>query len=566
MKMKFISLLMIAFFTISFVGCVGDDIDDLQGQIDDINDKVTELEEAQDAALLTAIAELQAAITALETDVNSDYEELLGNLTDLETVVQDNKAAIFYGNLVTDSDYDAFVAQGAEIVTGKVVVSNEEQVAKLAKLLMIGGDLSVEGGVTVSIPLLETVAGDLFVTEMSDENAAVSFAKLASVGGEFGIGYNESLVSISAPALVLVYDGLYMMDNYSMQDVDFSALDLVGEMEINGDWAGWNSFDISATDVAGDASIIGIAGSVTVNLGVVGGNIEIAEFEGVTSVSIENEVVVGDLILNGLRDIETISIANLTEIKAVGWSGGNIRIQGLYPPSEGGGGGIGIGSASLKATASSDLLGWTNNLTSIAGDVTVSGNQFTAIDAFNNVETVGGSIDINGNGNLSSMLVFEALTSLSGDIIIDNKMKSFDGFNSLETMGYNTRLAIVGKQTQDENWEYEGECVINGFAALTSAHIIELSLNETTDFHALAALTSLTAYGYQTGITIYMQNPDRVGVNGPVQLCEIKSFLENSISEEYGSEYYDHNWNLVDPMTAIPALTSNCGGGGIGIG
>jgi len=564
---KIFSFLLVFTLALGFNSCVGDDIDDLQGQINDLNDKVDDLEASQDAALLAAIADMQTAIAALEGDVADQYAALLADLTDLEDVVTNNKDAIYYGNLITDADFDAFVAQGAEIVTGKVIVTKQSHADALAKAIMVGGNVEIKGGVTVTIPLLETVGGDLYITEMTEADATVIFEKLASVGGELGVGYNEALTSVSAPALVLIYEDLYMEDNQSLVDVAFTALDLVGELYINSGWVMLNSFDISATDVVEDAELMGFAGQVNVDLGVIGGHIYIESFEGVQMVSIANEVINGDLTLSGLRDIEMISIPNLTAIKSVGWNGGNLSISGLFPPSEGGGGiGIGIGLSTLKAANSTSLLGWTNNIVTIDGDVTVSGNRLTEMDAFNNVETVGGAININGNGNLNYMLVMDALASVGGNITIDDKAKAIDGFNSLTGMSYSSMITIVGKQTQDSNYDYEGECVVNGFSSLTSAHQITIDLYETTDFHAFAALESLTAYDYQTGVTIYFQNPDRVGVNGPVQLCEMQSFLENSVSANYGSEYRDADYNLLDPMVAIPQLTANCGGGGIGVG
>jgi len=563
MKRKFLQLCLISGL-LSFGSCVQGDIDDLEDRMDELTEQVTELEKAQQDALLAAIAEMQAALATLESDIDADYQVLLSNLTDLNDVVENNKNAIYYGNLLTDAEYDAFVAQGAEIVTGKVVITNDDHVTKLAKLLMVGGDLEIKGGVTVTLPLLETVGSNLYIREVADVDATVTLTKLASIGGEFGIGYNSELKSVNAPELVLVYEGLYMMDNQKLTDFALSSLDLVEELDLNGGFNMYNSFDLSATDVTGDATVMAIAGVSEITLGKVGANISIMDFEMVASLSIANDIILGDLTISGLRDIETINMPNLTEIKKIGWSeGGNLSVQGLYPPSEGGGGGI--GPFSLKAT-SNGLLAWTNNIITIDGDVELAGNNLTSMDALNNVETVGGDIIFQGNGNLATMLVMEALTSAGGDITVDDKVKVFDGFNSLETMGYNTKLTIVCGQTMDSNWEFEGECLVQGFGALTTANTIEIGLGQTVEFTALAALTSLTAYDWQTGITIKMQNPEYQGVNGPVQLCSMQSFLENSVSAVYASEYWDYQQQAVDPMTAIPALTANCGGGGIGIG
>ncbi|MCG8578423.1 MAG: hypothetical protein MI866_00800, partial [Bacteroidales bacterium] len=466
---KILLFFTIAVFTITFVGCVGDDIDDLQGQIDDLNNKVDELKETQDAALLAAIADMQAAIAALESNMDADYQDLLTDLTDLNEVVKNNKDAIFYGNLITDEEYDAFVAQGAEIVTGKVIVSKEDQVAKLANLIMVGDFLQIEGGMNVTIPMLETVASDVLINEVSEEGAVIELTKLASIGGELEIVYNNALTSVSAPALVMVYETLSMMDNPMLANVSMPALDVVGELDVNGGFQMYNAFDLSATDVIKDAFVYGILELPEVALGVVGGNITFADFEGVAGLSVANESITGDLTIEGMNGMEYINMPNLKKVEKDGWNGGNISVNSLYPPSDNnGGGGIFFSADQLKATSSADLLGWTNNIEVVEGNITLLGNKLTSVDAFNNVTTVDGSINFSGAGNLSSFYAFDAVTEVNGDITISVNADVVDGFNSL--VNHNSgKIMMDANQIMEYSLNgttWSGVCEVNGFASL----------------------------------------------------------------------------------------------------
>lgn len=563
---------MIALLTLGFNACVGDDIDNLQKQIDDLDQKVEELEAAQEEALLAAIADMQAALAAMESSLDADYQRLLDDLTSLEDVVENNKSAIYYGNLITDADYDAFVAQGAEIVTGRVIIAKDDHATKVANLIMIGDDLQIEGGMSITLPVLETVAGDLKIQGMDDSQATIELTKLASVSGELYVNMNPELVSLSAPALVLVYENLMLMDNVMLADVSMPALDLVGELNIYGGYQFYNSFDLSATDVNGDANVYGLVGLPEFALGVVGGNISIGDFEEVSAISIANEVITGDLLFQGVNNISSILMPNLKKVEKVDWNGGNITIVGVYPPASGGGGiGIGITSANLKATASADVLGWTNNIEVVEGNIDVRGNNFTEVDAFNSVTSVGGYVSFESNGKLSSFYVMDAVTEVVGEITISEKSDVIDGFNSLVNH-FGSAITIEGQQVLEVvNFEYvfSGVCEVNGFSALESAQQLVISLNQTTAFNAFAALTSLNTWAWPYSLTIYMQNPDLEGDNGPVGLCSMGSFLENAYSnDEITLMMYDHNGvEVADYNTALVALLyDNCGSGGIGIG
>ncbi len=247
--------------------CVGDDIDNLQNQIDDLNEQVDQLE-----ALLAAIADLQASITALQAEVEAgdseladQYASLLNSLTLLEEEVANNASAIFYGNLLTNEDFEAFKTQGATIVTGKVIATSQAHIDALAAIKMVGGNLNISGGTTVSLDALQNVGGSLYVTELMEEGVSVSLPALASVGDAVMVTNNPALTSFMADALVLINAELQTMGNPMLTSLSFMALDQVASIYINEEWIGNPDYTgrgslveakLSSTNVLGDVECL----------------------------------------------------------------------------------------------------------------------------------------------------------------------------------------------------------------------------------------------------------------------------------------------------------------------
>ena len=189
------------------VGCAkNSDIDELKSKLGDLENRLEASEEAQKDALLAQLAQLQATIATLqsELDDNSANDKYLDDaqkaaleaqkaaleaalasqlesLQALETAIQENGSTVFYGNVITAEEHDAVLAQGATVVTGKVQMI-DGMADKVAGVKFVGGSMIVNGEATLNI---ETVIGNLTVNGpiTADMLTSAGGLKLASVAG-----------------------------------------------------------------------------------------------------------------------------------------------------------------------------------------------------------------------------------------------------------------------------------------------------------------------------------------------------------------------------------------------
>lgn len=554
MKKKFIPFLLLIAFTLSFGGCVGDDIDDLQNQIDELDQKVDELEQAQQAALLAAIADMQAAIAALSGDVDEQYATLLANLQSLEEEVANNKDAVYYGNLITDADFTAFTNQGASIVTGKVVATTQAHVDALALAKMIGGNLTLSGGTTITLPALESVGGDLSITEVADTDAAVSLPVLASVGGDFDIYNTITLVSANMSELILISGNLTVENNTEFTTLNMAKLDLInGNIEFDelnptdpNQWGNLVSIDLSSVNVQGYVECRYLGFGAELNFGTVKGDLSIIE-TGIAKLEILNQSYEEDMNISGNKSLNTLSFPLLTTIK---------------------------GDLTIYYNKSIPNLNAFNNVTIIEGDIVIDSNGFESLEAFNNVIEVGGNISITGNGNLESIDVFNNLdgfyengsrlsSSRLKDVTISGGCKWFTGFNKLEEV---RNLDLMLYQTQTANYEREGQCQVDGFDALTYVYTLNLELTEVIGFNALPVLADFgNKYGSYLKVDMPINDPEYRDVNNPLSLCSMSEILTSvkngafDVSPSSEAIFFDvMDWNEVDRDAAIDELLAPC--------
>jgi len=322
---RLLSLMLVALI-FAFSGCMKDDLNDLQDQIDQLNQKVDDLEKTQQQELLTAIAQLQATITALETTNAEQYAEMLANLQTIEDEVANNAAAIYYGNLLTDADFAALKSQGATIVTGKVVASKAEHYMALANVKLIGGSFTAQGNVNVDLKMLETVGEDLLINGIKGD-VSVAFEKLASVGGDFKL-MNTSITSCTADELVLINGKLYVENNPTMASLSLAKLDVTKEVYINGFWnddpeliglGSLTMLDLSSTNVLGDLHIEYVSGGV-LNVGEVDGSFYLGNTK-LTELVLGSVVIEGDFTLQYNGNLATTDFSTLTNIE------GNVSVS-----------------------------------------------------------------------------------------------------------------------------------------------------------------------------------------------------------------------------------------------
>ncbi len=212
MRIKTLSGLMLAAM-LTFSSCVNNgDLDELQDQINDLNSTVETLKKTQQEALLAAIASLEADLAVLEANLGdlesdlgglgADYDALLADLGLLDEEVKNNAKAVFYGNVITEADYTALAAQdGATIITGRVVVAGDAHVAALSNIKLIGKNLEIKGGSTITLNALTSVGENLMVSGLSG-TATLNLSKLSSVGGDVEVMNNAGLTEFNANELI----------------------------------------------------------------------------------------------------------------------------------------------------------------------------------------------------------------------------------------------------------------------------------------------------------------------------------------------------------------------------
>ncbi len=554
MRKKLIPFLLMVMMA-SFGSCVGDDIDDLQGQIDDLNTKVDDLEESQQAALLDEIAALQATIAALQasmeegdSDLADQYATLLNNLQLLEDEVANNESAVYYGSLLTDDEFAAFLDQGATIVTGKVVVTSQSHIDAIADMKMVGGNLILSGGTVVDLAALQSVGGDLSITGLSTADLSVSLPALASVGGGIHIYENSGLANVTVDALIFVYGELSSNMNTSLQSLSFAALDQIGGIDINGYDESFygagtlSSVELSSANVNGDVYFQYVAGGA-LSLGNVEGSLTV-DYTSITDLSITGQVVDGDFNFTNNGAIVSMDVASLTTIN------GGINIS-----YNGGGGG---GGWSASTTDFSTAFPAFENLETINGNITISGNSTNSIEAFNNVTTFKGEmIDISSNGSEVELLsVFNSLeaggTSSYRHVNI-NVYGNYAWFSSFGTLQKAGTVELNVSPTMDPStYEYDTNLRIDGFDALIQATSVNLYTPKVTSFSAFASLDHLT--GWNTDLKVEMPEDVNVG------LCSMEPFFTkyNADPTKYVVEFNQGWGNTLDPADAIYQLLAPC--------
>ncbi|PWJ38577.1 coiled-coil domain-containing 22 family protein [Sediminitomix flava] len=511
--------------SLSFTSCVNEDLENLQNQIDELNEKVVDLEASQEQALLAAIAQMEATIQALSSTNAEQYATLLASYEAIQEEVAQNKNAVYYGSLLTDADYATFTAQGATIVTGKVTASTAEHVSALANVRVVGGNLDLTVFSDVTFENLETVGQHLDLSGSTDESS-VSFPMLNSVGGAVYVNANEGLKSISADELVLVSSDLMITENPMMSSISFEKLAQVGGLNIEGEpgsdediMGPLRSFNIGMPNVNGSVSVMYVFGGM-LNLGTIDGDLSVehALFSEITSTT---QSLSGLNLYN--QGTSTLSFENLEEIV------NNLRIEQAHYEFIDPDGGFGTWGTQASTSVFSEELEngmmefpTFSSLEYIGGELNISGqgfDQLTTVDAFNKVLYLGGynnNFQLK-NANLESVNVFNALEELAqwgGIINVSVDANWFVGFNNLVN-AQNTDIYMTLNPIQPkydigagedglvylEGVDYE-TAKLNAFNNLQSAKTLNLYAMEVTEVSAFSSLTSLNTFHWSTYLTL----------------------------------------------------------------
>jgi len=555
---------------LSLNSCVNNgDIDELQDQINDLNSTVETLQKTQQEALLAAIASLTADLVSLENelgsdidDLGTDYNALLVDLGILENEVEGNAKAVFYGNVITEADYTALTAQGATIITGRVVIGGDAHVAALANVKLIGKNLEINGGATISLPALQSVGEDLLVSGLNT-SATINLAKLASVGGDVEIRNNAGLTSVMANELVLISGRLSSEVNGALTALSFSKLDQVNEIYVNeyveGNWDNPQGvlamLDVSATNVNGNVFVSYVGDVDTLSFGNVNGNF-VVTYSKIVNISISGMTLAGDFKLDYNTRLKTVATPNLK------------RIEGLLNIA---------GNLDYNAPGSSltDLPAF-SALKYIGGTVTISSNgDLVTADSFNSVtEVAGDRIDFSGNGKFESINIFNALTDTysqyqDAHLFLSAQTNWFNGFSEVSKLN---EISITIQVPAEDDGGFgissaaasavTGVAKMEGFGKLTSSTNLQLYISEVTEFNAFGSYTGfLRSYG--TGLVIQMPAAE-------VGMCSMEPFLAKVKAGDFDSkpmkfqETIINEWGWpesvdVDKDIAVDRLLAPCG-------
>ena len=557
-------------------GCEANDIDDLQKQINGLTEKVNELEETQQAALLAEIAKLQAALIDMENsltgaigdgdaDLLARYQALSSNLELLQEEVESNSAAVYYGNLLTDEDFAAFLAQEATIVTGKVIATSQSHIDAIAAMKMVGGDLTIAGGTTIELAALQNIGGNLYLAGISEVSATVKLPLLASVGDNVNIVNNSALVSLEAEALLLINGSLESMENPMLETLSFSSLDQVNEVYVNEylpndpNYIGLGSLtnlDLSSTNVLGNVEIQYISGG-SLSIGSIEGAFYLG-YTKLTELALASETIKGDFTFVYNGNLTSIDFSVIKSIE------GNVTISNNATSWYDFGAPTGL--TELPAFEA---------LESIGGDVTVESNGYlTSLETFNSVTTFTGTIiKFSGNGNagggawsvnntngdneLAYINVFNSLVDggpskyTKMDIYVWENTLWFNGFEAL-IEAKDITLNVSGI-LDSETWA-NGPTKIEGFNVMTACKSLKINATDAEAFTAYAALDNFKGYGVPNCLVLDMPKDLEVG------MCSMANILNKIKNGDFDSKpaIFKQNWQEVEKEIAVDQLLAPC--------
>ncbi len=530
MKSKIIRFFVVAgFLMATFTSCYKDDFDDLQKQVDELEKKV--------AANAASIQEQITAIQALQQQdgqLSQEIQDLVTNLEQVSDDVEQNANTVFYGNLVTDEDYAAYEAQGADVVTGKVVISTADQAAIVSNCRWVGQELITNIG---AIEGIQNVGGDV-VVESTD--TVIDLKGLVSVGGNYHIPVNKELKSVSANDLVVLAGELRLEEgNELLTSISMENLQIVGTVNMNnssGNVSGGagellNTINLNGANVVGNLTLyyVGTSSDAELSFGEVGGNIVIKGC-GFGTINIDATSLYGDVTITE-NSSSTINFKSVTEIR------GDLTVV----ENNGASGGVGpVGGADISGDATGlETLDF-SNLVSIDGNVLITGNDLLG-DILNNVQIVSEDITLNIDNADLPVIAFENLTEItSGNILLTGSMYKFTGFNKLTTMKSGKRISLGDSYLIDYNGGVNNKRIYDAFL-VKSGDAEALNV-----FNGLENMDGeLIISTYYHGYTYYVENGYVDMGKSFTNLSYIKTF-KLYLFDRYGSDLYN----------AFPAVTT----------
>ena len=447
MKKYFLLLI----FPVLFMACQDDsELNALKERVDELEGRLSEVEQAQQDALAAAIADLMTEIENLEAsndataaeiaELLAELEALSVDVTNLEGDLDAESGKVYWGNVVSADDYAAITEGSYSIISGYVEASDDDHLAALAGIEVIGGYLNISGGSMADLALT-TIGGDLMI--MHTDLTSLTASNLTSVGGDMILSVNSLLATVDMAALKIVagdlkVDGAYWNTDFNYQEsAALTSLSMTNLIATGGDMTiEWIGMAEMAFDMVTE----------------VGGSLTVAENRSTAEISFAALTSVdGDL-----------SITNAVVLEAVNFDA-LVTIGDDFLFSGNGEAGFGIGGG---------------------GDPT----GISVLDDFAALTTLGGNLEISNNSQLTQIIGFDALTDFDGDIRLDwnQILYNVEGFNS---------VTIAGMVSIDGIENYDNALSVDAFNAITNLND-GFVLNTYTEVADVTVFAEVTQGGY----------------------------------------------------------------------
>jgi hypothetical protein len=548
MKSKIIRFFVIAgFLTATVTSCYKDDFNELQKQVDELEQKVAENTQVIQEQIMTQIADLQSQLTTLTNQSTEAFDQVQSQLDSISSDVENNAKTVYYGNLIADEEYAAYEEAGADVVTGKVVITTVEQAEIVNNCRWIGADLITEIG---SLEGIQNVGGNVIVN--SDTVSVIELKGMLTIGGNFEIPESSNLTSVIADELIAI-TGEFRLDKSTstLETVSMKSFELVGTVKVNAEdnsnttGRGLITLDWNSPVIAGDLDIEYLDNAET-SVGDVLGDVYINDCS-IKTFTFTGTRIKGDFTFSQ-SITETINAEDIVTIS------GNITLVNnsnkIYDETQGDFVYVGLKTLNFKS------------LSTLNGDIYLRNNNALR-DIFNSIINVGGNITISARNTDLDVIAFESLTSIGNggakSIRVYGKMQSFKGFNELIVLGDPDNHEGTIILAHDGNKVNYAEIKsVNAFNKLTDVAVVKLGSFINAD--QVECFTSLTN-AYKLYIDAYkasvyagsynipaLANVDFVYINGAVKTVTMPSLT--SVSTSISIDSYD-----VDLLVDFPELT-----------
>ena len=379
---------------------------------------------------------------------------------------------------------------GGNILEGTVVISETAELAQLAGVNCVDGDLLIAGidASALALPSLEIVTGDIVVAGNPELTSLDGLASLRNVGRRALVQGNPVLSDLGSLGMLDRAVGLTIIGNDSLTDL--RGLEGLTDSRINlnitnnGELVSLAGLEnmTSSTEILTirsnrnltDASAL--ANLRSVNFVDISGNVALQELRLSSLEKIDLRFIVdnnpalvtfeapvlatiGDLTsINGNTALGSIALPSLLTAQNV-WVRNNTSLTSVSVPS------LSFITGNLELTNSPALASTDfGSLLSIGGNLLVSATRLRTFAGFAQVTSVGGTMTVTQNSTLGNFSGLTALERVSGSFIItnNNALTSFAGLDVFSEVGGDLTITGNGSMTRTIAQAFANSITVQG--------------------------------------------------------------------------------------------------------